>query len=157
MQTIIDYMSNHHDELFFMLAAIILLIELSIMGLSGILLFIGLGFFLTGIMNSIGLVTTWEFEVLSVGIFSLTSALVLWKPLKRIQGSKHPRDNSSDMIGQTVLVSNEVTSIGGSIRYSGINWQAKLSKSTKLEKLEIDSTVEICAVEGTVMIVREID
>jgi hypothetical protein len=82
------------------------------------------------------------------------SALLLWKPFKQLQGPSKVSDSSSDMIGQIVPVSEQVTRNGGSVRHSGINWQARLDPSSNIDALASGERVEICAVEGNVMIVK---
>ena len=150
-----DYFIQNHDKLLYLIAGLSLLLELTLMGLSGPLLFFSIGCAVTGVLSSYGVLDNWESEVLSVGIFSVLSALVLWRPLKRFQGSEPVSDTSSDMIGQIVPVSEEVTLHGGRIRHSGINWQARLDGDSTVEKLEVGLRVEISGVDGNVMIVRE--
>lgn len=151
-----DYLIENHDKLLYVIGGISLVLELTIMGLSGPLLFFALGCVLSGFLVSFGLLTTWEYEVLSVGLLTIFSALVLWKPLKKLQGEGKKFDTSSDMIGQIVTVSLPVTGSEGAIRYSGINWQAKLHPEAKLATVEEGMQVEIIAVDGTVMLVKEL-
>jgi membrane protein implicated in regulation of membrane protease activity len=155
MDALVEYFLNNHDKLFFAIAGASLVIELTIMGLSGVLLFFSIACAITGILISTGIITHWEFEILSVGLLSVLSALILWKPLKRFQGSKTTvSDSSSDMIGQIVPVADEVTENGGTIRHSGINWQARLDNNSTVKPLESGKRVEISAVDGNVMIVK---
>ncbi|MBV1882832.1 MAG: NfeD family protein [Pseudomonadales bacterium] len=155
MEAIIDYFLEHHDKLLYLIAGVSFVLELTLMGLSGPLLFFAIGCCITGVFTSLGLLTSWEIEVTSVGTLSILSAVFLWKPLKKFQGTSQVSDGSSDMIGQMVPVKNEVTVNGGSIRHSGIDWQARLDDSSSLDSLEPGMRVEICAVDGNVMIVRE--
>lgn len=150
-----DYFLQNYDKLLYIIAGVSLVLELTVMGLSGPLLFFAIACGITGVIVSAGLITSWEFIVLSVGILSLFSAFILWKPLKSFQGPTQVSDNSSDMIGQIVPVSEEVTVNGGSIRHSGISWQARLDSNSTLKSLEKELRVEICAVDGNVMIVKE--
>jgi membrane protein implicated in regulation of membrane protease activity len=154
MEHVVDYFLQNHDKLLYTLAGICLLIELTVLGLSGPLLFIAMACAITGLFVTFGFVSSWEFEVLSVGILSLSIAMILWKPLKQLQGPDKVSDSSSDMIGQIVPVSEQVTRNGGSIRYSGINWQARLDTNSNVESLDSGDRVEICGVEGNVMIVK---
>jgi len=153
---LVDYFLNNHDKLLYLLAGLSLVLELTVMGLSGPLLFFSIACAITGVLSSVGLVTDWEYEVLSVGLLSVVCAGVLWRPLKAFQGTAHVSDTSSDMIGQTVPVNDEVTHSGGSIRHSGINWQARLDDSATVASLESGMRVEIVAVEGNVMIVKPV-
>ena len=154
MESLVDYFLQHHDKLLYVLAGLSLVFELTVMGLSGPLLFFAIGCGVTGIFVSMGLIVSWEFEVLSVGALSLLSAVTLWKPLKNFQGPAKVSDDSSDMIGQIVPVSHAVSVNGGSIRYSGINWQARLDAGSSVDVFEAGLRVEICAVDGNVMIVK---
>lgn len=154
MDTIIDYLFNNHDKLLYLLAGISLLVELTLIGLSGPLLFFASGCALTGVLVSFNLISTWEIELLFVSIFTLLSSLVMWKPLKRFQGSGNVSDNSSDMIGQIVPVSDTVTHYGGNVRHSGLNWSARLSDESTSESVATGERVEICAVDGNILIVK---
>lgn len=156
MESIVDYFLQNHDKILYVIAGISLVLELTVMGLSGPLLFFAIACAITGLFVTAGLLSSWEFEALSVGVFSILSAVILWKPLKKFQGPSKVSDSSSDMIGQIVPVSDEVTINGGSIRHSGIDWQARLDSSSTLESLENGLRVEISAVEGNVMIVKEL-
>jgi hypothetical protein len=154
MEQLVEYFVQNHDKLLYALAGIILVIELTVLGLGGPLLFIGIACAITGVLVTTGLLSSWESEILSVGILSLVSALLLWKPFKQLQGPSKVSDSSSDMIGQIVPVSEQVTRNGGSVRHSGINWQARLDPSSNIDALASGERVEICAVEGNVMIVK---
>ncbi|MFT4766460.1 MAG: hypothetical protein ACI9OH_003589 [Oleispira sp.] len=154
MEQLVDYFAQNHDKLLYALAGIILVIELTILGLGGPLLFIGIACAITGVFVTIGFLSSWETEVLSVGILSLVIAMILWKPLKQLQGPRKVSDSSSDMIGQVVPVSEQVTRKGGSVRHSGINWQARLDASSLVDALDSGERVEISGVEGNVMIVK---
>jgi len=154
MNTLFDYLQNNHDQLLYIIAAIALIIELTVIGLSGPLLFFSLGCFVTGLLVTLGAIEAWEFEVLSVGVFTCVSAVLLWQPLRHFQGNKVVQDTSSDMIGQTVPVSDVVTINGGKVRHSGINWNARLSESATVEALDIGLRVKIVAVDGNILIVE---
>ena len=154
MSVIIEYLLNHHDKLLYFIAAISLLVELTLIGLSGPLLFFAIGCALTGILISLGMITSWEMEMFFIGLITLLSSILLWKPLKRFQGSDNVSDNSSDMIGQSVAVSEILTKHGGSIKYSGINWPARLSEESQHESIIIGTYVKIYAVDGNVMLIK---
>ncbi len=154
MDSIFEYLFNNHDKLLYGLAGICLLVELTLIGLSGPLLFIAIGCALTGVLVSLNLVSTWEVELLFVGLFSLFSALLLWKPLKQFQGTTAVVDNSSDMIGQTVPVSETVTANGGSIRHSGINWNARLADDSTVESIKAGERALITGIDGNIILIN---
>lgn len=150
-----QYLFENHDSILYTLAGIMLVLELTVMGMSGPLLFVAIGCAITGIFVTNGLVSTWEVEVLSVALISLVAALLLWKPLKKLQGeSTQVADTSSDMIGQVVKASSDISIADGTIRYSGIDWQARISREQEVETIASGAAVEIIAVDGTTMIVK---
>lgn len=154
MDTVIDYLLNHHDKLLYLLAGLSLFIELTLIGLSGPLLFFGIACALTGLLVSLNIISGWDMELLFVGIFTLLCSLLMWKPLKQFQGSGNVSDTSSDMIGQNVPVSEELTKHGGSIKFSGINWMARLAQDSPHESITIGQYVTIHAVDGNIMIIK---
>lgn len=154
MQTLFDFITNHHDKVLYCLAAICLIIELTLIGLSGPLLFFSIGCLITGILVSLQIVSGLEMEILFVGLFSLISAVILWKPLKKIQGDGKTQDTSSDLIGQTVIVNDPITSHSGTVRHSGVNWTARLDESSH-ENIESQSQVIITAVNGNILLVKK--
>lgn len=151
-----EYFLENPDHLWYLIAGVSFVIELSIMGLSGPLLFFALASFGTGILVSVGFIDGWKSEVLTVGLLTAVIAVVLWKPLKSLQNSKRKTDDSSDMIGLTVLVSSEINSTSGSIRYSGIDWQARLADEVNVESINKQSQCQIVAITGTTMLVKPV-
>tara|TARA_B100000809_G_scaffold266065_1_gene327175 strand:+ start:9873 stop:10337 length:465 start_codon:yes stop_codon:yes gene_type:complete len=150
---IVQYFSNNHDQLLYVIAGLSFVVELSVMGMGGPLLFFAAASFITGILVSMGVISGWEAEVFTVGVLTAAIAALLWKPFKRFQNSGGRSDTSSDMIGLTVPVSAEISHNGGSIRYSGINWKARLALASETA-IAPDERCEIVAVEGNVMIVK---
>lgn len=152
MQTFLD----NHQLIWYAIAGVSLVVELGIMGLSGPLLFFALASVITGLLVSLGFIDGWQSEILVVGLSSAIIAMLLWKPLKRMQNSTSKTDNSSDMIGLKLPVVDEITATVGSIRYSGINWQARLDDSAGVEAISRGSQCTIVAVTGTTMLVKPV-
>lgn len=149
-----EYFLTNPAHLWFLIAGISFVIELSVMGLSGPLLFFALASLTTGILVSIGFVTGWQSEILTVGLLTALITAVLWKPLKSLQNSKDNTDNSSDMIGLTVLASTEINISSGTIRYSGIHWQARLADEENGEIIAEKSRCKIVAITGNTLLVK---
>ena len=126
------------------------------MGLSGPLLFFALASLVTGVLVSAGVVDGWQSEILTVGILTAVIAVVLWKPLKNFQNSKEKTDNSSDMIGLTLPVSSEVSTDSGTVRYSGIEWQARLADQVELSSLSEASQCQVVAIVGNTLFVKPV-
>jgi membrane protein implicated in regulation of membrane protease activity len=154
---IVHYFSNNHDQLFYLLAGLSFIIELTVMGLGGPLLFIAIACFITGFFISMNWINGWEAEVFTLGLVTAVTALIFWKPLKSFQNAGGGPDTSSDMIGQRVPVSSDITVSGGSIRHSGINWNSRLSRNAEVEVISVNSMCIIESVEGNVMIVKPDD
>lgn len=154
MNTVIDYLFYHHDKLLYLIAGGSLLIELTLIGLSGSLLFFAIGCALTGVLVSLNILSSWEMELLFVGLFTLLSSIIMWKPLKRFQGSGKVDDSSSDMIGKMVTVSKTLNKQGGSIRFSGINWTARLAQDSNDTSIAVGELVKIHGVDGNIMIIK---
>jgi len=151
-----QYFLENPDHLWFLIAGLSFVIELSIMGLSGPLLFFAIASLITGILVNTGLLNDWQTQVLAVGILTGITALILWKPLKKFQNTRTSTDTSSDMIGLKVPASADITSTSGSIRYSGINWNAKLADDCHVEKINDKSQCEIVAISGNTMLVKPV-
>lgn len=150
-----DYLSQNHDTLLYIIAGASLIIELTLIGLSGPLLFFAVGSALTGILVSLGIISGWELESVFVALLTLISAFVFWKPLKSFQGKTHVVDNSSDLIGQYVIASDDITLTSGTARYSGIDWTARLAESVAINStISKDSRVKIIAINGNILIVE---
>jgi inner membrane protein len=157
MTDIVQHFTENHDQLFYMIAGISFLLELTVMGIGGPLLFFAIASLLTGVLIGVGVISGWEAELFTVGILTGITTLVLWRPLKKFQNEGGGPDTSSDMIGQQVPVSNEVTATSGTIRHSGINWTSRLSKECEVETISVDTMCVIVSVEGNVMIVKPLD
>ncbi|WP_085300628.1 NfeD family protein [Cognaticolwellia mytili] len=151
---IISYLNENHAHLFYLMAGISFVIELTILGLSGPLLFFALASVLTGILIRLNILSGWESECFTVGLLSGIIAWVLWKPMKRFQNSGGGADTSSDMIGKKVPSSNEITHEKGSIRFSGIDWSARLSSDCHETSLAANSSCIITGVNGNIMLVK---
>lgn len=148
------YISANHAHFFYILAGVSFLIELTVMGLSGPLLFFAIASFTTAILISLGLISGWDVEIFTLGVLTAATALLLWKPLKRFQNSGDGSDNSSDMIGRQVPVSKTISQAEGSIRYSGINWNSRLDEGAGVESIDKGKLCIITSVDGNIMLVK---
>lgn len=154
METVINYLFHHHDILLYLLAFSSLLVELTLISLSGPLLFFAIGCAITGVLVSFDIVVVWEMELFFIGLCTLLSSLLLWKPFKHFQGNVRLPNTHRDMIGQRVAVHEILSKHGGSIKYSGVNWPARLSQDSPHESIAAGEYVKIHAVEGKTMIMK---
>jgi inner membrane protein len=153
MSSLVEHFVQHQDHLLYTIAGICLVLELSVLGMSGPLLFLALSCLLTGIMVTLGIISGWEMEVLSVGVLAVLGAVVLWKPLKKFQNAGVGRDTSSDMIGKVLPVTELITRGQGTVAYSGIDWQARLDEAYS-EPVAVGSFAHVVAVRGSLLLVK---
>lgn len=151
-----EYFLENPDHLWYLIAGVSFVVELSIMGLSGPLLFFAIASLVTGILVSFDIISGWQSEILTVGLVTALVAAILWRPLKSLQNSKDKTDDSSDMIGLQVPASADITMTQGSIRYSGINWNARLVDNCSVEKISDQSMCIIVAISGNTMLVSPV-
>lgn len=155
MSGIIEHFSQHHDQLLYAIAAVCLLLELGVLGMSGPLLFLALSCVITGLLSTLGIISGWQMEILFVGVLSVTSAFLLWKPFKKFQNAKEAPNTSSDMIGRQLPVTLAITRNEGRVSYSGIEWQARLDVNAS-ETIPASARAEVVAVDGSLLIVRSL-
>ena len=79
---------------------------------------------------------------------------MLYVIMKKFQNQGGGPDTSSDMIGKTVPSSTEISKVSGKIRFSGIDWNARLDE-TELESIQADQSCVITGVDGNTMIVKK--
>jgi inner membrane protein len=150
---IIQYLLDNHDQSFYLIGGVSLVIELTLLGLSGPLLFFGVAAFITGALSGMGVISGWDAEIFTVGISTAILAVALWKPLKNFQNSGGGSDTSSDMIGLNVPATTTINESSGKIRYSGIDWNARLSLDADIDAIAAEQLCTIVSVEGTTMLV----
>ncbi len=148
---------EHHHLIWYAIAGVCLVVELGVMGLSGPLLFFGIASLVTGVLVHVGVIVGWQSEILVVGILTAIIALILWKPLQNMQNAGSATDDSSDMIGLQVPVIDDITKKTGTVRYSGVNWHARLADHTQVNVIKSNSICLIVAVTGTTMLVIPMD
>jgi len=151
---IIQYLLENHDQALYLIGGISLIVELGMLGLSGPLLFFGIAAFITGVLTSLGIIEGWESEIFTLGVSTALLTAVLWQPLKRFQNAGGGPDSSSDMIGIKVPASTVIDLNGGKIRYSGIDWNARISEGAGVDSIAEQSLCTIVGVEGTTMLVK---
>ncbi|MDK2778379.1 MAG: NfeD family protein [Pseudomonadota bacterium] len=105
-----------------------LILELAVLGLSTfVFLFLGISLLLTGLAMMAGLLPdTGTAALWSNTILTALLALVLWKPMKVLQGRKQSGNVDSDFARKTFILEDDVDASGNSrMTYSGIAWQLK--------------------------------
>ncbi len=148
-----EYFTQHPDYFFYALAGICLLVELSLLGMSGPLLFVAIGSVITGALMTLGIIHSFGIALVALGVISLGSAAILWKPLKKLQNKEVGPETSSDMVGKIVPVTARITQADGRVSYSGVEWLARLDSSSS-EPIEPERRVQVTSVDGTILVVK---
>jgi inner membrane protein len=153
MDVITTHFMHNQDQLLYALAGLCLVLELTFLGMSGPLLFVAMGSLLTGLLLSLGIISSWGAILVSLGVLSSLSAALLWRPLKRFQNVPVAQDTSSDMVGRVLPVSAAIGRDAGRVKHSGIEWQARLVTSDS-PAIEVGARAQVVAVDGTLLMVK---
>ncbi len=154
-----DYIINHQAEFWIVLGFLFLVIEVSTGFVSGVFLFAGIGAVISGLLMMFGILPeTWIAGIASTGIASGLSVAILWKPLKRLQGSKAPeKDNSSDLVGHEFELSSPLSETTDSkTAYSGVTWKVELDPSSVKSSIDAGERVVVSSVEVGVFKVKAV-
>lgn len=132
--------TEHLAETLIVIGLILLAVEILVLGFSTfVLFFLGLAALVTGGLMYISLVPATLFGAMgSMAVLTALLAVLLWKPLKRIQADTAPKEVTSDLIGHRFYLP-EALLPGESItyRYSGINWNVR-SQEPAAAKQEVE-------------------
>ena len=157
----VDFFNNNQHAFWLSAGFLILLVELGVFGLSsGVLLFTGLSALVTGGLLWGGLLpATWLAGSASFGIGSGIIALLLWKPLLKLQTFETPaKDNSSDLVGYRFVLDGPLApGAPASTRYSGIDWRVELEPGSPVDRLESGTLVEVRSLDAGVFRVAPAD
>ena len=143
--------------IFYLVAGLIIIgFDIFMIGLSP-LVFLGIGAVLTsGILYYGGYSLTMLEALALCAVVSLLLALVGYGPLRRFQNSNVRDDDSSDLIGRELVTTQEVTKAGGSVDWSGTQWQARLADDVQAEKIGAGVRARIVKVVNAALVLRPI-
>lgn len=123
----------------------LLAIEVTVLGFSTFFLFfLGLASLMSGILMYIGVVPeTVVNALIALAVFTLASALLLWRPLKTMQNKVDRKPVQSDVIGHSFALESDIgPAAAGTHRFSGVTWKLKsaetLSAGTEVEVIRAD-------------------
>jgi membrane protein implicated in regulation of membrane protease activity len=140
-----DWAFNNLAESLLILGILLLAIEIAVLGFSTfVLFFVGCAAVVTSGLLYVGLVPdTLLAAMLSTGVLTALSAVLLWKPLKNMQAKVDTTKAKGDLVGHSfVLVEDVAPELTPVYRYSGIDWKLIASEhlvsGTKVEVIEAD-------------------
>ena len=123
----------------------LLIIEIAFFGFATfVLFFVGIAMLLTGGLIALGLLPELlNIAIISVSLLSIASALVLWKPLQKMQSPENEDDIEVGFVGHRFQLDADITpDKPGSYTYSGIVWaivsDIPISKATKVKVVHAD-------------------
>lgn len=136
-------------------ASVLVVIELTIVGIGIGLLFLGLGAYLTAVILWLGFIEPNNY-IAQFSSFFLGSAFftaILWKPLKKLKNSS--KESYHDMIGQyaTVIQSPLLQNKKGTVKWSGSVMKARIAADSENTEFAIDTEVIIKDVKGSTVFV----
>lgn len=157
---IADYIVSHQAEFWLLFGFAMLVIEVVTGFTTGVFLFAGLGALTTGVLMSSGLLPETSIAGIScTGISSGIITLLLWRPLKNLQGDRATeKDNSSDLVGHEFVVESDISvNKPGSTNYSGISWKVEIDKDAGINTIQAGQRVSVSSVEVGVFKVKLVE
>ncbi|KXI30128.1 NfeD family protein [Paraglaciecola hydrolytica] len=138
-----EWVSNNLAESLLILGLALLAIEIAVLGFSTfVLFFVGLAAAITGVLLYVGLFPeTITNAAMSVAILTALAAIILWKPLKKLQSKVDKTKAKGDLVGHSFVLTETVSpEHQAKYRYSGIEWKLISSETlvagTKVEVSE---------------------
>lgn len=152
------YIAEYGSYFWFALGLVFMFLEIKL-GFSTIYLFFaGLASITVGFMLSYDMVDPNNLlsHVIIFFMALLSYSALLWKPLKYFVYSHNPKDQYSNIIGQTGTVIGAPLKKGkkGEINWSGTTIFAKIHKSESKKEIAVDEDVEIVEIEENVFLVK---
>lgn len=121
-------------------------IEVAVLGFSTLVLFfVGIASITVAGMVSLGVIDSTSLTEIIAGVVFLTAvlAVILWKPMKSMQNHVSSQKVTSDFIGLTFSLTDDIgPALQSKYRYSGIEWRVEantpIPAGTQVEVVEID-------------------
>jgi membrane protein implicated in regulation of membrane protease activity len=140
-----DFFTNNLAESLFIIGLILLVIEVAVLGFSTfVLFFVGLAAMLTGALLYVGILPNSGLGAMfSTGILTLTFAVILWRPLKRMQSDVSPKKAQGDLVGHQFILKDTVSlTESPKYHYSGVDWSL-----ISVVPIEVGTRVEVIEAE----------
>ncbi len=153
-----NWLEQNLAETLFIIGLIILIVEVTVLSFSTIILFmIGAATILTSVAMYVGLIESDFLNALVIiAVLTAVLAVVLWKPFKGLQNQQEEKPVTSDLVGFTFVLAQDVGSTSDSdtgsgagsepvadvtYKYSGIEW-----KLISAEPIRAQTKVKVIAV-----------
>lgn len=140
-----EWATNNLAQSLLVLGLALLALEIAVLGFSTfVLFFVGLASAITSALLYLGFIPeTLLSALLTLALLTAVAAVVLWKPLKRLQSKVDNTKAKGDLVGHRFVLSDQVSPTQTPLyRYSGINWKLlsseTLAPGTKVEVTQAD-------------------
>lgn len=140
-----NFFTSNLAESLFIIGLILLVVEVVVLGFSTfVLFFVGLAAMVTGGLLYVDLLPNNELEsMLSTGILTLIFAVILWRPLKRMQSDVSQKKVQSDLVGYEFILKESVSlTESPKHHYSGVDWSlistVPIEAGTRVEVVEAE-------------------
>jgi membrane protein implicated in regulation of membrane protease activity len=153
----VEALLQDHATLFLVVGLILISVDLFVVGISP-LMFIAVGSLLTSAILWTGWVDGGLLQALLLAaLMSVVAAVLGWGPLRWMQGRMSSEPIGSDLAGRRLDTTGPVDRRGGTIRWSGTEWQARLDPHSMVESLPAGRSVRITGIEGVTLILTPDD
>lgn len=140
-----DIIANNLAQSLFIVGLILLVIEVTVLGFSTfVFFFVGLAAMATGALVYVGVLPNSVLSAsFSTGVMTILAALVLWKPLKRMQSKVSTKKTKSEFTDHQFFLKESVSSTQSpKYHYSGVEWslvsEEPIEAGTKVEVTEAE-------------------
>lgn len=122
----------------------LLAVEVGVFGFSVFLLFfVGLACIVTGVMMWFLIPQTLAWGLGMVAVLSVTFAVLLWGPLRRIQNTGGNATVTNDLVGHSFVLERDLApGAHGKHRMSGVDWKVRsdvaLKAGTPVQVVKVD-------------------
>ncbi len=137
-------------QIWLIIGLILLLAEL--VSVTLVFVFLAIAALIIAFLGSIGLINSWEYQLILFSVISLVSTLLLRKPAKQWLNKSRQKEYT-EYTGETAMVITDIPADGeGKIFYRGAEWIAVSHHHTPIEA---GSKVTIVRADGIRLIVEE--
>ncbi|GGN21047.1 MULTISPECIES: NfeD family protein [Marinomonas] len=140
-----DIIANNLAQSLFIVGLILLVIEVTVLGFSTfVFFFVGLAAMATGALVYVGVLPNSVLSAsFSTGVMTILAALVLWKPLKRMQSKVSTKKTKSEFTDHQFFLKESVSPTQSpKYHYSGVEWslvsEEPIEAGTKVEVTEAE-------------------
>lgn len=129
----------------FIIGISLLVIEIAFFGFATfVLFFVGIAMLIVGALMAFGVLPVeLNIAIGAVSLLSILGAILLWKPMKKIQSSKEAARAEVGFVGHQFILQTDITpDVPGTYTYSGIVWSVvsdtEIHRLTQVQVIKAD-------------------